>query len=398
MDANIKDAVRTLDPFGFLIGHGSAIRSLGGTERGPDPRYVFHTPYVEFPPGRLVFHIRFDGLKASFGELQVNINAFIQDSGRDAVFVTSSRLHLSDRAAAERGLTISILSVAGAAYAAYGFCTGGTDASATGLTITVEELEVAEGRAADELLLPTRLGTTALEMPSKLIEDVRPSFRDPVSQAMTDDQFAEPDFIRWAATLPRPLPDDAALWELAFIAQVLARYEMLRPGGRGLAFGDASAALAPAMAAAGCEVLLALPSEAGIPDFAADPLPCARLDAQPAPDGALPAVLLSTRGQAADQRGFDFVWSLGLASPAHAAGNLVPALLDMMKRLRPGGYAIHLLDMAVPSGIGGGIPRAELERTAITLISRGFSVAQLNFGGSATRGHSTPFGLIVRKG
>ena len=396
MDANIKDAVRTLDPFGFLIGHSSAIRSLGGAERGPDPRYVFHTPYVEFPPGRLIFHIRFDGLKASFGELQVNINAFIPDSGRDAVFVTSSRLHLPDRAAAERGLTISILSVAGAAYAAYGFCTGGTDASASGLTITVEELEAAEGRAAEELLLPTRLGTAALDMPSRLIEDVRPSFRDPVSQAMTEDQFAEPDFGRWAATLTPAPPSNAARWELAFIAQVLDRYEMLRPGGRGLAFGRAGRALAPAMSAAGCEVLLALPAEEGTPNFAADPLPCARLDTQPAPDGALPAVLLSMAGTAADQRGFDFTWSIGVATQAYAAGNLVPALLDMMKLLRPGGYAVHMLDMAVAAG--GPIPRAELERTAITLISRGFSVAQLNFGGSAVRGNSVPFGLIVRKG
>ncbi|MBW8911890.1 MAG: hypothetical protein JF564_08405 [Sphingomonas sp.] len=41
MDANIKDAVRTLDLFGFLIGHGSSLRSLGGTKHGPDPQLNF---------------------------------------------------------------------------------------------------------------------------------------------------------------------------------------------------------------------------------------------------------------------------------------------------------------------------------------------------------------------
>ena len=110
LDAEYRENVRTLDPFGFLVGQGSAIRPLGGEERSPDPRYVFHTPYVEFRPGRVVFTIRFEELQASFGELRVNINAQIPGSGRDAMFVTSSRLLLADRETVERGLTISIMS------------------------------------------------------------------------------------------------------------------------------------------------------------------------------------------------------------------------------------------------------------------------------------------------
>src|ERR1700751_2870492 len=117
VNADAQDNVRQLDPFGFWIGHSSAIRPLGGEVRSPDPRYVFHTPYVEYRPGRVLFSIRFDELRASFGELRVFINAFVPGSGRDAMFVTSSRLILSDRAAAERGLTMSILTVPGATYA-----------------------------------------------------------------------------------------------------------------------------------------------------------------------------------------------------------------------------------------------------------------------------------------
>ena len=43
-DSEHQDLLRDLDPFGFQIGHASAIKPLGGSERGPDPRYVFHTP------------------------------------------------------------------------------------------------------------------------------------------------------------------------------------------------------------------------------------------------------------------------------------------------------------------------------------------------------------------
>ena len=156
MDAQAPDNIRELDPFGFMVGHASAIRPLGGPEKGPDPRYVFHTPYVEFRPGRVIFAIRLDKLQASFGELRVFINAFVPGSGRDAVFVTSSRLDLTDRAAVERGLVISVLAVAGATYAAFGLCMEGTDAQAAGLIVTAgqDEAHADPGNAAFLLQLP----------------------------------------------------------------------------------------------------------------------------------------------------------------------------------------------------------------------------------------------------
>ncbi|KRB82438.1 hypothetical protein ASE00_10265 [Sphingomonas sp. Root710] len=400
-DIENQDLVRELDPFGFMIGHSSAIKPLGGGERGPDPRYVFHTPYIAFRPGRVTFTIHIDKLQASFGELRVHINAFVHGSGRDAIFVTSSRLDLTDRAAAERGMTISVLAVAGATYAAYGFCLEGTDARAAGIRITAEESGGSDGTIADELLLPTQWGTKALETPFRLVGDEPVRLSDPVSQPMTEEQLAEPDFTRWSKLMPAAADDERLAWQLAFAAQALDRYGMLQPGARGLALGQRATALAPVMAAHQCHAMVATvraqPGGAGIHW---DALPCLPIDAVPGPDGRLHGIPLSIADQPADERGFDFIWSLGAASRLHVTGDTASFLTGAMMLLRPGGYAVHMFDLAT----GGdapptAIPRAEVERIAIMLISRNFSVAQLNFAaGTGLEKPFTPFGLIVRKG
>ncbi|KKC24729.1 hypothetical protein [Sphingomonas sp. SRS2] len=395
-----QELVRELDPFGFMVGHSSAIKPLGGEERGPDPRYVFHTPYIAFHPGRVTFTIKFDKLLATFGELRVHINAFVQGSGRDAIFVTSSRLDLADRTAAERGMTISVLAVAGATYAAFGFCSEGTDARAADLTIIAEEIGGADGAIAEQYLLPTQLGTQALDTPFRLVGDEPPLLRDPVSQPMTDDQLAEPEYGQWATALGTDASDRRHSWQLAFVAQTLERYGMLQPGARGLALGRRAAALAPVMAAHKCHAMVATvaaPGSAGIPWHA---LPCSPIDAVPGPDGLLPGIPLSISDQPASERGFDFLWSLGAAGRLHMTGNTSSFLIEAMMMLRPGGYAVHMFDLATgPGAAPNAIPRSDVERIAVMLISRSFSVAQLNFApGTALDQPSTPFGLIIRKG
>jgi len=396
MEADAQDDIRELDPFGFLVGHMSAIRPLGGEERGPDPRYVFHTPYVEFRPGRVIFTIRFDKLQASFGELRVFINAFVPGTGRDAVFVTSSRLDLSDRVAVERGVTISILTVAGATYAAHGVCWEGTDARATGLAVTAEQGE-AEGMDGGGFLLPTRLSTIPLDLPTRLVGAERPRFGDPISQAMTEDQLGENDYLAWSRKLSGSLADDRARWRFAFIAQVLDRYGMLRQGSRGITLGGGGVALGPILAAAGCHALVgSLPADHGASDFVWSNVLCRPLDAAGVPEGAGAALALAD--EPADKRGFDFMWTIGMAQLGYDAGHSANFLFELMTVLRPGGFAIHMIDVArngdiaVPS-----VPRAEVERLALTLISRGFTVAQLNFAGLTGAQGSVPFGLVVRR-
>lgn len=399
MDAQAQDNIRELDPFGFMVGHSSAIRPLGGDQRSLDPRYVCHTPYVEFSPGRVIFSIRFTGLRASFGELRVNINAFIPGSGRDAIFVTSSRLQLADRAAAERGLTLAITCVPGATYAIYGYCTEATDAVADGLTIVAEQFPLSEGGADTQHLLPTQLGTSAIDTPSRLVGDEAPSFRDPVSQPMTADQLAAPEYRQWAAKLHQAPGAEATGWTLAFIAQVFDRYGMLRPGARGIGWGEAGRPLAAIFAAAGCETFLAAPlADLHKAGSTWTSLACSTLDAAPAPDGSEAGAVISFDDKAADQRGFDFLWTIGTAGEAHAAGKGADPMIEQMMVLRPGGYGVHMFDLA-GRGVDGrdeALPRAAVERLAVMLIARGFSVAQLNFAGGAING-VVPFGLVVRK-
>ena len=396
MEAEARDNLRELDPFGFMIGHASAIRPLGGEERGPDPRYVFHTPYVEYRPGRVIFSIRFDKLQASFGELRVYINAFVPGSGRDAVFVTSSRLDLADRAEAERGLAISFVGVAGACYAALGICPEGTDARAAGLTVTAEQIDASGETGDNGLLLPTGLEAPPLELPVRLIGDEPPLFRDPVSQVATEDQLAEPECRHWLERLPNRPADDFAGWRFAFIAQVLDRYGMLRRNARGLTLGGGGMALGPTLAAAGCEALVgSLPPDHGASDFAWSDLRCRRLDATGVPHGE--GAPLALAEEPADRRGFDFMWTIGMAQLGYKAGHCGNFLCELMTVLRPGGFAVHMLDLAAAEGEAkGSLPRAEIERLAVTLISRGYTVAQLNFG-SGSPATATPFGLVVRK-
>lgn len=391
-----QETIRELDPFGFMIGQASAIRPLGGTNRGLDPRYVFHTPYIEFPPCRVIFTIRFDKLQASFGELRVHINAFVPGSGRDAVFVTSSRLDLSDRAAVERGMAISIMAVAGATYAAYGLCMDGTDATAAGLTVTAEQAE-ADGSGEAALLLPTRLGKVPLDLPTRLIADRPPHFRDPVSQTMTADQLDEAEFRHWTGRLAGPPAESASRWRFAFIAQVLDRYGMLAPGARGITLGGGGVALGPILASAGCKALVgSLPANHGASDFAWSNVLCRRLDAAGVPEGD--GAPLALAEMPADERGFDFMWTIGMVQLGHEAGHAANFLLELMSVLRPGGIAIHMTGLTPPGAANApGLARNEIERLALTLISRRFTVAQLNFAGLAEARETVPFGLVVRK-
>ncbi|MET0375385.1 MAG: hypothetical protein ABW128_14165, partial [Rhizorhabdus sp.] len=176
---------------------------------------------------------------------------------------------------------------------------------------------------------------------------------------------------------------------------------MLQPGARGLALGRQAAALAPIMAARKCHALIATIAAptggVGIPWHA---LPCSPIDAVPGPDGLLPGAPLSIADQPADERGFDFLWSLGAAGRLYMSGSTSSFLIEAMMMLRPGGYAVHMFDLVTGEGAPpNAIPRAEVERIAVMLISRNFSVAQLNFApGVSLDRPSTPFGLIIRKG
>ena len=68
-----------LDPFAYQPGKASAIQGLGGPTRHEDLGYAFHTDYVHAAEGPCLFTVRFSGLSARMGTLQLRVHMFVED-------------------------------------------------------------------------------------------------------------------------------------------------------------------------------------------------------------------------------------------------------------------------------------------------------------------------------
>lgn len=392
---------RELDPFGFFIGHASAIKGLGGPDRGPDPAYAFHTPYMEYRAGPVVFTLRFEGLAARFGELVIHVNSFVPGSGAHALLVTMMRLSLSDLAASGGEVAVRINALPDVGFAIFGYFPEGADASASGLTIVAEELgDDGSATIPAEALLPSRFGSVDLSRPATLVTEERLSFRHPVSQPMTAAQLQEDDYRACLAALHLKGHAPAADWKQAFTLQVLDRYGFIGGGAHGLALGDSESPLAACLIARGCSITAA--RRAAEQDATAPMTPrhypaiCAdaMFDARCSQRSFDP--------QAIDDglAGHDFLWSIDTACRLGSVAAGRSFIERSMAALRPRGLAVHLFDIAAEEGApNGAIPRQRVEAIALSLISQAHEVSQLGFAGGALSSNDTvPFGLIVRRG
>lgn len=82
-----------------------------------------------------------------------------------------------------------------------------------------------------------------------------PSLTNPVSQACTQSQMAEPAYAYWCAQIFEEPKTHRKQWEYCYILQALARGGKIAPGLRGLGFGVGSEPLTALFAAHGIEVL-----------------------------------------------------------------------------------------------------------------------------------------------
>ena len=401
-DAALDHPIRELDPFAFFVGHASRIKPLGGPNRGPNPTYGFHTPYFEYRPGPVVFTIRFHDLKASFGELGMHVNGFVANSGKHAVLVASARADMPTLMRDQTEIMLRINAVRGVTYAIYGFFADGTDAHASSMTITAQELGSIENASVPaEAFEPTRFGSESIGQVSALVDTGAPTFKHPISQPMTPRQLDEADFGTLAPD-SRSAHDIATRWSEAFVVQALERYGVLQLGSRGLMLGG-PVRLAEAVAAKGCQMVIG--GEDSVPDLPAN-ISVWPLDFAELPD---------------DLRGFDFLFSIGTACRMGTVDNARWFINSAIRSLRPGGIAIHLVDWLATSDDRGfatadrlPLRRSELTRIALTLISHNHEVAQLNFGSEEPDDRPvvspvevttpegpvtvevTPFGLIAR--
>lgn len=320
-----------LDPFGYWPEARSRIAGLGGGADAPDPGYAFHTPYFPHSPGPVVFHLSFEGLTGTTGELTVKVNELSDAPG--AYAQTTLVRSLPFVALSRRGrATIAIEAAPGRSYAILGQLSEDAQASAVSLTIHAAEGTVpvcAKGVAAGAAF--RSVGATPL-----LTSLDAATLEHPCSQRATVAQLAEPHAARLA-------PADAGDWPTIYALRCLEVASLLQPGARVLLVGSA-APLHQALEMAGAVILSPPTSPGTMPSNAADG-----------------AILVDPR---ADKSGAD----------------PLQRIEDALESLTPGGVAVCLLRYAEPGDHQShAIDRSGVERLAMTLLSRHYDVAQLKF-------------------
>lgn len=361
-----------LDPFGFIPGVASRITGIGGNAPGHDPTYAFHTPYVEAAAGQCRFTLRFHGLTARRGVLQLRVHIIPWEEGAHARIANSERIQLNRLVQAGGEASIGFEGFGGFGFAVLGLIADDTDAEAAGLEVTLDR-PAHGGRAGDPVPegRTSTYGRDTARPATHLISIEPPTLADPVSQLGTRAQLRETAFHSWSKRLTPPAGEDVAAWSDAYVMQVLSRYGVLAEGARGLGFMGATSPLPGAVAAAGVKVTVAGVSEFQVERERGDAFKFRTIDPV-----ALPKDLID----------FDFLWSIGLCAGAGSAAAVLGLLEGTMSCLRPGGLAVHVVPFDIAADgdrTNGGeilLARVHLERLALNLISRNNEVAQIKIG------------------
>lgn len=225
--------VRTIEPFGFWPQYASAIGGLGGDQGGPDPYYCFHTPYLEYQPGGLVFRLRLIGAKATEGELALRVHAWKADGSIDAVLVGGMRVEL-DGLDGDYEYAVRVASLPGVIYAFFGRYSQPSDLTIDDLLLTAEELADEDVNTyASVDLSPTAFGAKDYSAPSHLTLITEPTLRAPLSQAYSDAQLTDAALHSVLPDAILALDDNHARWREAYAWQVLSAYRMAEPGASG---------------------------------------------------------------------------------------------------------------------------------------------------------------------
>lgn len=383
-----NESGQSLDPFEFHGHPASCIPGLGGSGPVPEPTYVFHTSYVPVARGHANFVVRFDGLQARRGSLVLRVHMLSDKAGAAAQLVTSLRLQLNWLTHHGGEAQVRFEAFRGARYALMGIVPDQLDATAEGLTVTLDrpatQDDLASPGEAAESQSTAYHSETIRSVPASLILSMeQPSFAHPVSQPCTAAQVREPAFKSRVRTLASPSRfEPARLWEIAYALQALDRYGTLQPEARGLVLGHCDPVIATALTAAGTtfQNVAFAPQDAstGVP---VDPL-------------ALPDDLFA----------FDFLLSIRSTDTMGSDRSAMSFIEKAMECLRPQGLAIHILGFhPAPSNLSTvAFDRNGLERIALALISRGHQLARMKppldqFSLERAADMVVPYGIIARR-
>ena len=381
-------AGQPLDPFAFHGHPVSSIAGLGGAGPLPDPTYAFHTPYVAVARGHAHFLVRFANLKARRGSLLLRVHMLPDEPGAVASMVTSHRVQLNWLAHHGGEIQLRFEAFRGARYALMGVTPDQLDASAEGLSITLDrpadEDDIAANAGAAEARSTAYASDTVTTAPSPLLLSLEPPlFAQPVSQPCTAAQLREPAFRDRCKALGAMLGDRIEQWRTAYAMQVLDRYGLLQAGARGLILGQVDPVLERVLAAAGVISHCVTLGDSG-PDPSA-----------PAMDpAALPGDLFA----------FDFLLSVAATDVLGGDRQALDLIERSMECLRPGGLAVHVVGHHPHPAQSPAVvfDRNGLERIAVALISRGHQMARLKPPLARHRLESggdgvVPFGLVARR-
>lgn len=351
-----------IDPFGYHPDRRSAVSPLGGDVPSLDQKYVFHTNYITCRAGQIIFDLRFENIRGSSGELCVQLQSYRAGDSVGVLLVNSTRRSLAQLTGEDLELSIDTYAVDGVSYALYGYVSESTDAEASSLTILLREMEDNSPRVPALFLEGGSACTDiALDRPTRLVNTSPASFTTPVSQALTHSQLSEDIYLQMASE--QGLEPNAQSWPTLFAFRAIDVFGLTQPEARGLCLGDTSQLLGEILRRHGCVTLSA---------EAADPT-----------------------------EGFDFAWSIHEAISGDFRLEFAAFVEDGMRYILPKGVAVHLVPVASLKAEGPGttLNTMDIQKAALTLIARGYDVAQLNFQGcdSLAPGETSPFGLIVQR-
>jgi hypothetical protein len=406
-----------LDPFAFIPEAASRIPGLGGDMPPADPTYAFHTPYVAVARGTVNFNLQFHNLQARRGTLTLRVHMLPDEPGSIARLVNSERIQLNRLVAQGGHISVSTEGFRGVTYALVGAIPDASDVTADGLSISLDrQQDRHEQRAALADVRSTSFGNALFRPSPHLLAAGAPRFDQPMSQPFTDRQMKEPGFVGRLGALGTADLDDMRRWEMAYAIQVLDSYGMLAEGSRGLALISSPSAIPAMVASAGPAVHVIVQSDSTLAQCDAEtieqslnyPSVCSREVMQERSTiSVLDAFQLPQ-----EVVNLDFLWTEHLCNKVDPGG-AITFLDEVIDRLRPGGLSIHMMDADLDfSGKGYQIDsdfiygRGDIERLALSLVSRGHEVARLRPGidmhkaSRRTRrepGGRRPFVLVVRR-
>ena len=341
--------MRDVDPFSYWPEHSSAIRGFGGSNLSPDPRYLFHTNYLEVRPGPASYELKISGGRASYGELMIRVHAVRPDSGQDASLVGGARLNLVAEELQDYAVHVRFAAQRGVHYAFYGYFLEEFQINADGLRVLLNESEGDEEIYPEPprsvLAYPEALGD--VRPPNALVHVIPPRLAAPVSQACTAAQLSE---------LKAKLHSVGSFndWAEALCMNALSTYGMNVPALEGLMVGPCSDRFSELMTQCGFSMT----------HMDADPPPTPKSDVFA-----------------------DFVlWPEGLHGEpdAERRWDICKAWLG---RLKIGGLGVIVVyfrpengpPRSNPTDDGDSVTRNEIGRWALRLIGEGYSVAPLAF-------------------